>query len=210
MGIRRFSLFCRRKRHPYSPHGLQRFSADFPVMIRWPSTCRFRSAQTEAHVLMMSTNNMPSNGRRLCPSQDIILGTHYVSIIRDDVEGVGMVFKDVNEALFAYSLGRLLHAKIKVRLTKYENLQRHERCPSRFAGDKIIETTVGRCMLNDMLPAGMPFYNFSSTRKGARKSRRLSSNWGANHELLDNLKELGFKQATRRCGIAVWTWSFAQ
>ncbi|NLE28972.1 MAG: DNA-directed RNA polymerase subunit beta', partial [Phycisphaerae bacterium] len=186
------------------------FNADFDgdqMAVHLPLSVE---AQTEAHVLMMSTNNIfaPSNGQPIMsPSQDIILGTHYVSIIRDDVEGVGMVFKDVNEALFAYSLGKIsLHAKIKVRLTKYEKTYNSMKdAPVDLPANKIIETTVGRCMLNDILPAGMPFYNFLINQKGCAKiiaDCHVQLGRARTIELLDNLKELGFKQATR-AGVSI-------
>jgi DNA-directed RNA polymerase subunit beta' len=186
------------------------FNADFDgdqMAVHLPLSVE---AQTEAHVLMMSTNNIfaPSNGQPIMsPSQDIILGTHYVSIIRDDVEGVGMSFKDVNEAFLAYSLGKIsLHAKIKVRLSDYEKITNSMKdVPVKLPANKLAETTVGRCMLNDVLPKGMPFYNFLISQKGCAKiiaDCHVLLGRSKTITLLDNLKELGFKQATR-AGVSI-------
>jgi DNA-directed RNA polymerase subunit beta' len=112
-----------------------------------------------------------------------------------------MAFKDPAEAFLAYSLKKIsLHAKIKVRETGFElvvNSMKGEAEP--IAKNHIIETTVGRCMLNDILPKGMPFYNFLISQKGCAQiiadcHTRLGR--AKTIDLLDSIKELGFKQAT--------------
>ena len=75
-------------------------------------------AQLEARVLMMSTNNIlsPSNGKPIIvPSQDIILGLYYLSMISDEVKGEGMIFSSPTEALMALDAGKLIF-KLKLRL----------------------------------------------------------------------------------------------
>ena len=77
-------------------------------------------AQLEARVLMMSTNNIlsPSNGKPIIvPSQDIILGLYYLSMISEEVKGEGMIFSSPTEALMALDAGQVnLQAKVKIRV----------------------------------------------------------------------------------------------
>ncbi len=161
-------------------------------------------AQAEAHVLMMSTNNIfsPASGQPIMsPSQDIILGTHYLTIMRDDVKGAGMAFNSPYEAMLAYSLQKIsIHAKIKVRLDRYKTIINSPKSGTeQLPKNKLAETTVGRCMLNDILPEGMPFYNFLIVQKGcAQIIADCHQMLGRSKtiDLLDKLKELGFRQAT--------------
>jgi DNA-directed RNA polymerase subunit beta' len=105
-------------------------------------------AQLEARVLMMSTNNIlhPANGQPIIvPSQDIVLGLYYLSIIRDKEPGEGMVFGSVGEIRHALEAGAVtLHAKIKARFrstnAEGENVV------------EIVETTPGRMILGEVLP----------------------------------------------------------
>ncbi len=105
-------------------------------------------AQLEARVLMMSTNNIlsPSSGKPIIvPSQDIILGLYYLSMISDSLKGEGMIFSSPTEVLMALDNSQVeLQAKIKVRVNTYDN-----------AGKKIVkivETTPGRAKLSTLLP----------------------------------------------------------
>ena len=95
-------------------------------------------AQTEARVLMMSTNNIlsPANGRPIIvPTQDIVLGLYYLTIERKYAKGEGKIFADPEEVVIAYDAGEVdLHARIKVRF-----------------GHTILETTTGRVMLRDVV-----------------------------------------------------------
>jgi len=105
-------------------------------------------AQLEARCLMMSTNNIlsPANGKPIIvPSQDIILGLYYVSIMLDKQKGEGMIFRGAGEIMHALEAGVLsLHAKIKCRYhTVDENNQ-----PKTM----IVESTPGRMILSDLLP----------------------------------------------------------
>src|SRR3712207_3779042 len=105
-------------------------------------------AQLEARVLMMSTNNIlsPANGKPIIvPTQDIVLGLYYLSLIADDEPGAGMVFGDVNEVQHALTAGSVsLHAKVKCRVFKMG--QDGELRP------QLVETTPGRLLLYEILP----------------------------------------------------------
>ncbi len=105
-------------------------------------------AQLEARVLMMSTNNIlsPSSGKPIIvPSQDIILGLYYLSMISNSLKGEGMIFSSPTEVLMALDNSQVeLQAKIKVRVNTYDN-----------EGNnivKIVETTPGRAKLSTLLP----------------------------------------------------------
>jgi len=149
-------------------------------------------AQLEARILMLSTNNIlvPSSGRPIAiPSQDIVLGCYYLTKIRPNAKGEGKVFYNENEAIRAHAEGYIdTHAKIRVRID-----------------GRLVETTVGRVIFNDILPPALRFYN-EMTTKG--KIEELVSR--SFHQLgqtptvmfLDKLKDIGFKWATR-AGITV-------
>jgi DNA-directed RNA polymerase subunit beta' len=114
-------------------------------------------AQLEARALMMSTNNIlsPANGEPIIvPSQDVVLGLYYMTRERINARGEGMMFTDVHEVHRAYE-NRLvdLHARIKVRIEDSEidengNTARRTR---------LVETTVGRALLSEVLPEGLSF-----------------------------------------------------
>ena len=105
-------------------------------------------AQLEARVLMMSTNNIlsPSSGKPIIvPSQDIILGLYYLSMISESQKGEGMIFSSPTEALMALDSYQVdLQAKVKIRVNTYDN-----------EGNiivKILDTTPGRAKLSTLLP----------------------------------------------------------
>ncbi|MDH5328245.1 MAG: DNA-directed RNA polymerase subunit beta' [Gammaproteobacteria bacterium] len=113
-------------------------------------------AQMETRALMMSSNNIlsPANGEPIIvPSQDVVLGLYYMSRERVNATGEGMMFADINEAHKAYSLGYAdLHARVKVRV---RDRVRNE------AGEiesksRVIDTTVGRAIIMEILPPGLP------------------------------------------------------
>ncbi|HEY3276104.1 MAG TPA: DNA-directed RNA polymerase subunit beta' [Syntrophorhabdaceae bacterium] len=95
-------------------------------------------AQTEARVLMMSTNNIlsPASGKPIIvPTQDIVLGLYYLTIERKYAKGEGKIFSDSEEVVIAYDAGEVdLHARIKVRF-----------------GHTIVDTTTGRVILRDVV-----------------------------------------------------------
>ena len=107
-------------------------------------------AQVEARVLIMSTNNIlkPADGKPIImPSQDIVLGIYTMTRLRPGALGEGRIFKDRAEVAMAYELGQVsLQAKIHCR----------------FQG-KRMETTVGRVLLSEVIPAGIPFTAFNKT-----------------------------------------------
>ena len=114
-------------------------------------------AQLEARALMMSTNNIlsPANGEPIIvPSQDVVLGLYYMTRDRVNAKGEGMLFADINEARRAYESGNAdLHARVKVRLKEVivdENGERSEKV-------SVKDTTVGRALLFEIVPDGLPF-----------------------------------------------------
>ncbi len=114
-------------------------------------------AQLEARALMMSTNNIlsPANGDPIIvPSQDVVLGLYYMTRDRVNARGEGMLFSDVQEVHRAYE-SRLvdLHAKIRARITDSEIGEDGVIRPR----TRLVETTVGRALLSDILPEGMSF-----------------------------------------------------
>ena len=114
-------------------------------------------AQLEARALMMSTNNIlsPANGEPIIvPSQDVVLGLYYMTRERVNAKGEGMAFLDLNEVHRAYDNRVVdLHAKVKVRITERafdeQGVIKEE--------IKRVDTTVGRALLFEILPAGLPF-----------------------------------------------------
>ena len=115
-------------------------------------------SQLEARALMMSSNNIlsPANGEPIIvPSQDVVLGLYYMTRERINAKGEGRVFTDTAEVHRAYVLKELdVHAKISVRLpiSMFEEEAVHE-------GEvyRRVESTVGRILLTDLLPEGLPF-----------------------------------------------------
>ncbi len=159
-------------------------------------------AQIEATALMMSTNNIfsPASGTPvISPSQDIVLGCYYLTTHRNGEDGEGKVFASPQEVFRAYGDGKLgIHAAIKVRLPKGVTI--HSRDGTTLSEGRVIGTTVGRVVFNDILPIGCPFWNIELD-KGAIK-RVISEAYEllgkvATITMLDSLKELGFKSATR-------------
>jgi len=149
-------------------------------------------AQLEARMLMLSTNNIlvPSSGRPIAiPSQDIVLGCYYLTKARPKAPGEGRIFRDVNEALFAHSEGFVdTHALIKVRMD-----------------GKLVETTPGRLIFNEIMPEGLPYFN-EVTTKGTIEELVSQSyhilGQTATVYFLDKLKHLGFTWATK-AGVTV-------
>jgi len=133
------------------------YNADFDgdqMAVHVPLTLE---AQLEARALMMSTNNVlsPANGEPIIvPSQDVVLGLYYMTRERHAALGEGMVFSDVKEAHRAYGAGRVdLQAKVKVRVKQVVIGEDGERTENY----SIVDTTVGRALLFDIVPDGLPF-----------------------------------------------------
>jgi len=190
------------------------FNADFDgdqMAVHLPLSIE---AQAETHVLMLATNNIfsPASGSPIMsPSQDIVLGIYYLTsdhgneFVKDGVQKVlhadgkhYPVFSDPAQAMTAYELGLIgTHAEIVLRMSSERLIIEDSR---RYKPDTgRIVTTAGRCIFNDILAEGMPFYNYPLGSKG--EGRVISDCYetlgkGATLELLDNIKELGFKYST--------------
>ena len=133
------------------------FNADFDgdqMAVHVPLTLE---AQLEARALMMSTNNVlsPANGEPIIvPSQDVVLGLYYMTRERKSAVGEGMVFADVKEAHRAYGAGKVdLQAIVKVRVKEVTIQEDGERTEEY----KIVDTTVGRALLFDIVPDGLSY-----------------------------------------------------
>jgi DNA-directed RNA polymerase subunit beta' len=134
------------------------YNADFDgdqMAVHVPLTIE---AQMESRALMMSTNNIlsPASGEPIIvPSQDVVLGLYYMTRDRVNAKGEGMVFSDVREVSRAYYSGKVdLQARVKVRII--------EKLLDKASGElvaeqKIVDTTVGRALLWEVVPAGLPF-----------------------------------------------------
>ena len=109
-------------------------------------------AQAESRFLMLAHNNIlkPQDGRPvISPSQDMVIGCYYLTIINEKGKGAGRVFCDENEAMMAYSLGDLsLQSPIKVRL---------ERTFDGVTERRLIDTSLGRLIFNGALPQNLGF-----------------------------------------------------
>jgi DNA-directed RNA polymerase subunit beta' len=160
-------------------------------------------AQVETKTLMMSVQNVFSpahGGPVISPTQDMVLGLYYVSFARAGMVGEGMKFGSPEEAILAYDMGKIhVHAHIHVRFPGTRTVQ-----SSRTQGEQVtnarVKTTVGRILVNEILPAGMPFFNYELDKKSIqdvimRCHRHCGKN--ATLKLLDDLKETGFRYATR-------------
>ena len=165
-------------------------------------------AQAEARYLMLSVNNLlkPQDGKPVTvPTQDMILGSYYLTMEVSGEKGEGMYCKDEDEAMMAYQNGDLgLHAKIKVRMTKEIDGE---------LKTKPIETTVGRLIYNQGIPQDLGFVdrtnpenafdleiNFPVMKKNlgtiiAKCIDKHGLNVSA--ELLDYIKATGFKYSTK-------------
>ncbi|AMQ89818.1 MULTISPECIES: DNA-directed RNA polymerase subunit beta' [Marinobacter] len=133
------------------------YNADFDgdqMAVHVPLTLE---AQLEARALMMSTNNVlsPANGEPIIvPSQDVVLGLYYMTRERHAALGEGMVFADVKEAHRAYGAGKVdLQAKVKVRVKEVA----YAEDGSKSEAYRVVDTTVGRALLFDIVPDGLPF-----------------------------------------------------
>ncbi|OHC45959.1 MAG: DNA-directed RNA polymerase subunit beta', partial [Rhodanobacter sp. RIFOXYA1_FULL_67_6] len=164
-------------------------------------------AQLEARTLMMSSNNIlsPANGEPIIvPTQDVVLGLYYMTRELINVKGTGMVFSGISEARRAYDNRAVeLHAKVKVRL----KLVHIAEDGTRTNETKIVDTTVGRALLAEILPEGLPFElaNTELTKKNI--SRLINSSYrllGLKETVVfaDKLMYTGYRFATR-AGISI-------
>ena len=164
-------------------------------------------AQSEAKFLMLASNNLlkPQDGKAVTvPSQDMILGSYYLTVQYDDEPGAGKVFKDEDEALMAYDQKVVgLHAPIKLRVTKeIDGVMK----------SKIIDTTVGRIIFNGIVPQTLGYVDRTNPENAFRQEIEFPvrkkeigqmidmciEKFGIPETaiFLDNIKELGYKYST--------------
>jgi len=156
-------------------------------------------SQLETKILMMAVNNIFSaaDGRPIVtPTQDIILGTSYISKEKAGAKGEGKVFASADEVIVAYDDKAIdLHAKIKIRVEKVFDLDEKKV----IDGRQIIETTTGRVLFNQVLPAEFGFVN-NELNKGKVSDIVVECHKRFGHtatiKLLDDIKSLGFIAAT--------------
>jgi DNA-directed RNA polymerase subunit beta' len=165
-------------------------------------------AQIEARTLMLASNNVlfPANGDpSIVPSQDIVLGLYYTT--RDKVNGLneGIMFSDVSEANRAYDNKEVeLATRVTVRITEYDvNKETGEKTSKRTR----YETTVGRALLSEILPPGLPFSFIDRPLKKKEISRLINASFrrcGLRETVIfaDKLMQFGFRMATRG-GISI-------
>ncbi len=165
-------------------------------------------AQAEARFLMLSANNLlkPMNGRAVTvPSQDMILGSYYLTMLKEGEPGEGHYFRDYNEAMMAYTNGELgLHALCHVRVEKEID---------GAVRSKVIETTLGRLIFNRPIPQDLGFVDRSDPENAFKleiefvtKKKQLGQiidfcikKHGAADcaNMLDEIKSMGYQYSTR-------------
>ena len=164
-------------------------------------------AQLEARALMMSTNNIlsPANGEPIIvPSQDVVLGLYYMTRSLENKKGEGMAFANIAEVKRAYDNRVVeLHAKVKVRITEVVT----DEDGNKQNKTSIVDTTIGRALLAEILPEGLPFAlaNVELTKKNI--SRLINSSYrqlGLKDTVVfaDKLMYTGFAYATR-AGVSI-------
>jgi len=183
------------------------FNADFDgdqMAIHVPLSAE---AQAEARVLMLSANNLlrPQDGQPVTvPTQDMVLGSYYLTYEREDEEGAGKYFANTAEAIMAYSSGVVgIHAPINVRFTKTIDGETRS---------QIVKTTVGRIIFNEPIPQDLGFVDRSKPENafqqeiGFRVDKKLlgkivqrcidKHGFTIATEVLDKIKSLGYKYST--------------
>ena len=184
------------------------FNADFDgdqMAVHVPLSAE---AQAEARLLMLSANNLlkPQDGKPVTiPSQDMVLGSYYLTIDRDTEPGAGKVFRNVDEALMAYNEGIVgIHAPIKVRLSKEVNGKTES---------AIVDATPGRLIFNERIPQDLGFVDRSDSSKkfdleimftcGKKELGKIIDKCIRVHgfhitaEVLDSIKAMGYKYSTK-------------
>jgi len=159
-------------------------------------------AQLEARTLMMASNNVlfPASGEpSIVPSQDVVLGLYHATREKINGLGEGMVFTDVAEVQRALDAGEVeLHSKITVRLTDWVKSKATGEIESNTA---LVETTVGRALLSEILPRGLAFANLNKALKKKEISRLINASFrycGLKETVVfaDKLLQHGFRLAT--------------
>jgi len=159
-------------------------------------------AQLEARALMMSSNNIlsPANGEPIIvPSQDVVLGLYYMTRESINSKGEGMVFADVSEVHRAYQNDVVsIHAKIRVRINRHEFDDKGEA----QARHDLVETTVGRALLSEIIPKGLTFDLINRNMNKKAISNLINACYrrvGLKETVIfaDQLMYTGFSYATR-------------
>ena len=153
LGIQAFEpILVEGKAIKLHPLACTAFNADFDgdqMAVHVPLSLE---AQAEARFLMLAHNNIlkPQDGRPvISPSQDMVIGCYYLTIINENAKGAGRIFSSMDEAEMAYALGQItLQSPIKVRI---------ERTFGEEKGNKLIDTTLGRLIFNAALPQNLGF-----------------------------------------------------
>jgi DNA-directed RNA polymerase subunit beta' len=173
-------------------------------------------AQIEAAVLMLSSNNIlsPASGQPIAvPSQDIVLGIYYLTRDRAGAKGEGRVFASLDDVLLdldAHEVTSQRPIKLRIQGDLIDLTQEHDpqdilRAVVQEDVRRVINTTVGRVIFNDSIPAGLPFINGTLKKKGLQSLVNYS-HIRLGHEMtvkmLDDLKNLGFLYATK-AGISI-------
>src|SRR5260221_6509346 len=193
------------------PLGCTAFNADFDgdqMAVHIPLS---PEAQIEASVLMLSSNNIlsPAHGAPIAiPSQDIVLGCYYLTKAKSGAKGEGRAFGNPDDVMLALEAGELeTLSPIRLRytgdiqdLTAARDDQAVLHTEVQTVHMKIINTTVGRVILNESLPKEMPFVNGLMKKKGLQQlvqSCYLKFGLEKTVEMLDALKNTGFTYATK-------------
>ena len=165
-------------------------------------------AQLEARTLMLASNNVlfPASGEpSIVPSQDMVLGLYYTTRERINGKGEGMVFADIGEVERALEAKEVeLTSRISVRLTEYSK----DKATGEFIpSTKLVETTVGRALLSEILPKGLPFSVLDKPLKKKEISKLINSSFrkcGLKETVVfaDKLLQNGFRLATK-AGISI-------
>ncbi len=165
------------------------FNADFDgdqMAVHVPVTLE---AQVEARVLLMATNNIlsPAHGKPIIvPTQDMVLGIYYMTRERDNMQGAGRLFSGPAEVRIAYDHNEAsLHAVIRVRMN-----------------GELIETTVGRVLLREIIPEEIPFSVINTVMNKKELANLIDYSYRVCGDkktviLADRLKDLGYKYATQ-------------
>ncbi len=192
------------KIHPLVCKG---FNADFDgdqMAVHLPLSIE---AQAEAHVLMMSTNNIfsPANGSPIMSaSQDMVMGVYYLTVAHpgeagERPKGRERSFASPQEAILAYTMRQIgIHTLIQVRIDRDRVVDSKDGLAQPAPANRRILTTAGRCIFNDILPPQMAFYNYTLGKGISRVIADCHALLGraATIELLDRIKDLGFKYST--------------
>ncbi|MDU7587741.1 MAG: DNA-directed RNA polymerase subunit beta', partial [Acidovorax sp.] len=159
-------------------------------------------AQLEARTLMLASNNVlfPASGEpSIVPSQDVVLGLYHATREKINGKGEGLVFADTGEVQRALDAGEAeLHAKISVRLTEWTK----DKATGEFVPEtKLVDTTVGRALLSEILPKGLPFSNLNKALKKKEISKLINASFrkcGLKETVVfaDKLLQNGFRLAT--------------